>query len=119
MPSSQVEMPGQAVAAAADRDREVLVAGEPQRGDDLGGVRRPDDQRGPAVDHPVPHGARRIVGLVAGQDHVAREPLAEGLQAGRVSMRRTAWSTMWRLPCGSASCDESPGDRWQGQPIAA
>ena len=65
---------GAVVAAAADRDRKLVLAGEGDRARDVvrpGGTR---DQRGPAVDHRVVDGARVVVAGVAGLDQPAAEP---------------------------------------------
>ena len=46
MPSSQVEKPGDAVAAAAHGDGEVVAAREADRGDHVGGAGAADDSAG-------------------------------------------------------------------------
>jgi len=54
--------PGAAVAAAAHRHRELLVAGEVDGGHDVRRVDAADDDRRPPVDHPVVDLARLLVG---------------------------------------------------------
>ena len=73
--------PGDAVAAAADRDHELLLARESKCRDDVVDVRRPNDERGPPVGHPVPDRARPVVPGVVREDDLAGERLAEGAQA--------------------------------------
>ena len=70
MPPSQVEKPGDAVAAAAHGDGQVVAAREADRGDHVGRAGAPDDERGTAaVVRAVPDPARLRVPLVArGQD---------------------------------------------------
>jgi len=65
--------PGQRVAAAADGDRQPVLAAVGDRGDDV--LRRfaPRDQRRPAVVHRVPDRARRVVVRRAGPDHASLE----------------------------------------------
>ena len=65
------------VAAAADREREPLVASEVHRCHDVGGAGRLDDQRRRLVDHAVPEERRLLEALVARQQHRAAQALAE------------------------------------------
>ena len=70
------------VAAAADRQRQVVLGGEADRPGDVVGVRAAGDQRRAAVDHRVVDGARLGVGRVVGTDQLAAETaqlLARGL----------------------------------------
>ena len=53
--------PGDAVPAAADRDRKILFAAEAEGGDDIVHAARTDDHRRSTVDHPVPDAARLVV----------------------------------------------------------
>ena len=113
-PSSQVECPGRlwpplrtAIGRSSSRANRSAAATSSA----LVGRRI---RRGPAVDHAVPDGARRVVGLVAGQDHVAREPVAEGLEPGRVEVSDGLVDHV--QPPAFASWDESPGHRDPGQP---
>ncbi len=64
---------GDAVAAAADGDDELLLAGEAERSDDVVSAGRLHDQRRPPVDRAVPDRARRVVAGVVRADHFARE----------------------------------------------
>ena len=69
--------PGDAVAAAAHRDQELLLAGEAERLDDVVDATGPHDERGAPVGHPVPDRASRVVPGVVREDDLAGEPLAE------------------------------------------
>ena len=55
------------VAAALDRQQELMFAGEVHRTDHVGDAGRLDSQRGTLVDHLVPDRARRVVTLLAGK----------------------------------------------------
>ena len=89
---------GDVVSAAADRGQQPLAAGEAHGLDHIGGARAAGDQRGPAVDRPVPDAARAVVVRVAGCDHVARQrplelldrPAVEECVEGRHGRRRYA-----------------------------
>ena len=72
-------VPGDAVAAAADGDRELVLAREADGGDHVGRPGTADDERRSPVDHPVPDAARLVVPGLAGSDHGPIEPR---LQAG-------------------------------------
>ena len=62
--------PGRAVTAGSDRDLEVVLAREADRGGDLlGGRGAGDDRRAPIVDR-VPQAARVVVAGVLGHDHL-------------------------------------------------
>jgi hypothetical protein len=52
---------GDVVAATADRQRQAAVPDEADAGGDLVGILGPDDQRRPALDHPVPDPVRLVV----------------------------------------------------------
>ena len=62
--------PGRAVAAGPDRDLEVVLAREADRGGDLLGARRAGDDRGPAIVDRVPQAAPVVVAGVLGRDHL-------------------------------------------------
>jgi hypothetical protein len=73
-------VPGDAVPAAADRQDEVVLAGE---GDAVGHVPvvgTLDDGRGPPVDHSVEDGAHGVVVGVAGLDETASQVSREGVE---------------------------------------
>ena len=63
--------PGDVVAAAADRDRELSLAGVGERGDHVGGARAMGDQRRPLVDHRVPDASALVVARVGFSDETA------------------------------------------------
>jgi hypothetical protein len=69
--------PRDAVPAAADRDQQLLLASEPKRGDHVVDVRRPNDESGAAIRHPVPDSARLVVAGIVREDDLAGELLAE------------------------------------------
>ena len=69
------------MAAAPNCDHELLLSREAKCRDDVAGAGRPDDERRPTVDHPVPDRARRVVAGVVGEHDLAAERLAEGAQA--------------------------------------
>jgi hypothetical protein len=60
--------PVEAVAAAADRHRELLLARVGERQAHVVGVRRAHDHGRPPVDEAVEHAARALVALVAGSE---------------------------------------------------
>jgi hypothetical protein len=69
------------VAAAADCDHEARLAREAKRRDEVVDLRRPNDERGAPVGHPVPDGARLVVAGVFRENDLAAERLAEGAEA--------------------------------------
>ncbi len=71
---------GDVVAAAADRDEQLLVSRQPERMDDIGGAAAARDQPRTPVDHGVPDRSRRFVAVLAGQRHFAAQPAAEGCE---------------------------------------
>ncbi len=77
-----------AVAAAADGDLELLLACEPESGEDIGHAGRPNNAGRPPVDHAVPHGPRRVVARVFRQDDLAGEALPERRERRRVDRGR-------------------------------
>ena len=83
---------GDAVAATANGDGQIPLAGERDRGDDVVDIERPDDQLRTPVDHPVEREARGVVARVLRVDHGAAMALPEIHQDGcghRVSMTQT------------------------------
>jgi hypothetical protein len=70
------------VATAADRDRQLVIAAEPERANDVVGVRAAGDQRGTPIDHAVPDRARVVVVGVTGANHAAGEGLLERAHVG-------------------------------------
>ena len=62
-------VPGNAVAAAAYSDRQLVLDGVGDRGHDVVHVERPHDQLGPPVDHPVECDPRGFIAGVVGSDH--------------------------------------------------
>ena len=66
-----------AVAAAADGQREALVAREPNRRRDIVDLGRPHDERGPPVVQRAPHPTRIVVAGVGRLDDLAFERRAE------------------------------------------
>ena len=86
MPSSQVEWPGRLWPPLRTAIGEVVVAREPQRRGDLVRARGPDDD-GRAGGRSCRSRRRELRRTrVAGQDDVAREPVAESLESGRVEV---------------------------------
>ena len=59
-----------------------MIAAEPERANDVLGVRAAGDQRGAPIDHAVPDGARVVVVGVTGADHAAGERLLERAHVG-------------------------------------
>jgi hypothetical protein len=72
-------MPGGVVTSAAYRHREVVLAGELERANDVDDARAARAQRRPLVDRAVSHLAGAFVGLVRGE----HEPPSERGQSGR------------------------------------
>src|SRR6185436_9353308 len=70
----------EAVPAAAHRDLEVVIAGEPDRGRDVVGRRCARDHRGPAVDVAVPEAAPVVVAGVGGEDQLTAESRTERIE---------------------------------------
>ena len=81
------------MAPAPDGDGEVLLAREAKSRDHVVDPGRPDDERGAAVDHPVPDGPRLVVPRVVREDDLAVERLAEGAQARHRQRIIVDWET--------------------------
>jgi hypothetical protein len=64
---------GHIVTAATNGDRQVMIAREPDRGQDIGDLKAAGDHRRMAVDHPVPDLTRRIVRRIDGKDQRATQ----------------------------------------------
>ncbi len=71
---------GEAVPAAAHRQLEVVLAGESDRGGDVGGRRCARDDRGPAVDVAVPEAAALVVAGVSCDEEISAEILAKRVE---------------------------------------
>jgi hypothetical protein len=80
---------GDVVAAALDREQEMVLGGEADGLGDVGGRGTADDGTGPLVDHRVPDGARVVVAGIAGQQHVPVDAVAQGVH-GTVADRPLA-----------------------------
>ena len=89
--------PRNAVAAAANRNHELLLARESKCRDDVVDARRPNDERGPPVGHPVPDRACSVVPGVVREDDLAAERLAEGAQASHAG-EPSRWAAPLRTP---------------------
>jgi hypothetical protein len=78
-----------AVRPSANGDRQPVVGRIAHSGHHVTGVRRPDDDRGPPVDHRVVNGAGDLVLLVVWGHHLAPGPLAQGFHciAAHVNLR--------------------------------
>ena len=63
--------PRDVVAAAANRQEQIVVAREPQRLQDVRNARALHDNRGPLIDEPVPDAARLLVLAGALDEHAA------------------------------------------------
>ena len=75
-------MPGDVVAAAADRRREALRAGEGNRGAYVRRARAARDHRRAAVDHGVPDRTGDVVVVVSRDERIAAQRSAQGLEGG-------------------------------------
>jgi hypothetical protein len=62
------------VTPAANRDLEIVVAGEAHRRGHIGGAAAAGNQPRSSVDGAVPYGSGVVVVVVVGSDHVAPEP---------------------------------------------
>jgi hypothetical protein len=76
-----------AVAAGAHRHQQVALAGEANRGDDIGDSRAAGDAGRAAVDRSVPDRARSVVARVSGKDHRAPKAGAQALDVDRLCLR--------------------------------
>jgi hypothetical protein len=77
------------VAAAADRDEQVLLAGSVDRGDDVGGVGAAGDRRGVPVDHAVVDRSGGVVAVAGRLDQLAAQALTQPGPAGIRQFRRS------------------------------
>ena len=71
-----------AVAAGAHRHKQVTLAREANRRDDVGDSGAASDEGGAAVDRTVPDRARGVVAFVVGIDHRAADRVAQTLEVG-------------------------------------
>ena len=81
---------GEAVAAAAHRQRQGVVAGEVDRRRDVVGVRRAHDRQRAAVDGEVEDAARLVVVGVVGGDEPAAQARGERVQSAPGRSNRCA-----------------------------
>jgi hypothetical protein len=81
-PSPPPRGAGHVVGTAADGDRKALAAREADRRDHVAGARPARDQHRRAVDHAVPDAAGGLVGVVARDDELALEGIAEVADGG-------------------------------------
>jgi hypothetical protein len=71
---------GEAVTAAADREREAMLMGEGHCCRDVGGVRRADDRQRAAVDREIDEPACLVIVRVTGRNELSDELRAERVQ---------------------------------------
>jgi hypothetical protein len=81
MPPSQLECPGHRVAAAADGHEEIVLAREPDRVDDVGRARAPDDEGRASAMHRVVDRVIGVTGILRRQQ-VPAERRAEPFERG-------------------------------------
>jgi hypothetical protein len=102
MPAVVHGVAGDVVAAALDRQRQPVLAGEVHRVDDVRARRRLHDERGPAIDEPVPDRARVVVAVVAwAEDGTTNAAANPGLLPDRVSSQSSPLLTPFPR-CGRA-----------------
>ena len=77
-------VPGDVVAAAPNRQHEIVLAREPDRPDDVGSTQTADGECRSAVDHRVPNRARLVVSRLPGQDGLAAQIRSERIDDGRI-----------------------------------
>jgi hypothetical protein len=84
---------GDVVPAAAHGQHEALVAREADRRDDVEDVRASRHERGPAIDHPVPHPPGSLVIGIPGADELAAKLAGEASDGGvgRAGARGGRW----------------------------
>ena len=100
---------GDVVAAAAHRQREAVLAGEADRGDDVGRPGRLDDERRRRLDHAVPEPRRVVEARLPGQEQPGRgTSIAPGRR--RRSCRRPSRSRCAARP-GTPRAARSAGRR--------
>ena len=90
-------VPRDAVAAAADGQHEVVIAGVPDPRCDVARVPASDDRQRSPVDHRVEHGAGVVVPRIVGADHVGGDVGGRdhgGLLAPSVIRVSTRWLTV-------------------------
>jgi hypothetical protein len=86
------------MGAAANRERQALVTGEIDGGDDVGGIARPNDDLGPQVDHGIPDAPRLVVTPVRRCNNLAAKLLTESVfRTGVDSHDRSPWQTSAKL----------------------
>ena len=89
---------GDVVAAALDRQGELVLAGEVDRVDDVRRARALDDHRRPSVDQPVPDRPRLVVAVLSGPQNPSADPRDEGVDRFRVEARHGGWCTRHSQP---------------------
>ena len=98
---------GNAVAAAAHGDRELLLPPEADRRSHVVGARRADDELRVAVDHPVPDDAGLLVARIVAADDLPGEHIGKAADRGGgwrhaddAILRRRAAQRSSRSACG-------------------
>src|SRR5437870_507380 len=79
---------GDAVAPTADRNDEIVLAGEADRCDDVLDTSAPRNERGIAIGDRVPDDAPRVVFAVGGQDQLPAEFLTQVSKRGHIDRLR-------------------------------
>ena len=101
MPPSIGAVAGEAVAAAADRELELVVAGEADRVGDVARIGGPDDGERPDVDRRLVHLAGGLVFVVARQDQSTVEAAAERFEIERLDKEGAAEDRGFQGLCSS------------------
>src|SRR5207245_1902260 len=102
---------GDAVAPAADRNDEIVLAGEADRRDDVLDTGAPRDERGMAVGHRVPDDAAGVALTIARLDQLAAKAIPELFKRGRIEtlgddrLLPFSSSSVEAVPRGSTKAD--------------
>ena len=86
---------GGRVAAAAHGDRQPVVAGEADGGDDVGRAGAPRDQRGAAVEHAVPDHPRLLIAGIARLQQLTAEVGDESVEGDGVGGHPVSLVGVW------------------------